>query len=78
MYSADLQKIYKAGALSLSPVIYMRKFKERLLRIMQQRSDDRAARLSKEYLRARPEEKEAIIAGIEIEKWLSQICEDCL
>jgi len=45
---------------------------------MQQRSDDRAARLSKEYLRARPEEKEAIMAGIDFEKWLSQICEDCL
>jgi len=56
----------------------MRKFKERILRILQQRSDERAARLSKEYLRARPEEKEAIIAGIEIEKWLSEACEICL
>jgi len=73
-----LQKIYKVDDSSLAPVNYMRKFKERLLRILQQRSDDRAAMLSKEYLRARPEEKEAIIAGIEIEKWLSQICEDCL
>jgi hypothetical protein len=56
----------------------MRKFKEQLLRILQQRSDDRAARLSKEYMKAKPEEKEAIIAGIEIEKWLSEICEECL
>jgi hypothetical protein len=56
----------------------MRKFKERLLRIMQQRSDDRAARLSKEYLRARPQDREAIMAGIEIEKWFSEICEICL
>ncbi|MDD5134565.1 MAG: hypothetical protein PHP01_04040 [Phycisphaerae bacterium] len=56
----------------------MRKFKERILRILQQRSDDRAAKLSKEYLRARPEEKEAIIAGIEIEKWFSEVCEVCL
>jgi hypothetical protein len=46
--------------------------------MLQQRSDDRAARLSKEYLKAKPEEKEAIIAGIEIEKWLSEICQDCL
>jgi hypothetical protein len=56
----------------------MRKFKERILRILQQRSDERAAMLSKEYLKAKPEEKEAIIAGIEIEKWLSEICRDCL
>ena len=73
-----MQKIYKAGALSLSSVIYMRKFKERLLRIMQQRSNEKVAMLSKEYLRARPEEKESIMAGIEIEKWLSEVCDYCL
>ena len=77
-YPADLQKIYKAVISSLTPVIYMRKFKERLLRIMQQRSNEKVAMLSKEYLRARPEEKESIMAGIEIEKWLSEVCDYCL
>ena len=56
----------------------MRKLKERILRILQQNSNERAARLTKEYIRAAPEEKEAIMAGIDFEKWLSQICEDCL
>jgi len=56
----------------------MRKFKERLLRILRQRSDDRAARLSRQYLRAKPEEREAIMAGIAFEKWMSQVCDDCM
>jgi len=56
----------------------MRKFKERLLRVLRQRSDDRAAQLSRQYLRAKPEEREAIMAGIEVEKWLSEICDICL
>jgi len=56
----------------------MRKLKERILRLLQQNSNERAAKLSREYIRAAPEEKEAVIAGIDFEKWLSQICEDCL
>ena len=56
----------------------MRKLKERILRLLQQNSNERAARLSKEYMRAASEEKEAIMAGIDFEKWLSEICEDCL
>jgi hypothetical protein len=56
----------------------MRKMKEQILRLLQQNSDSRAAKLSREYLMVKPEEKEAIMAGIEFEKWLSQVCEDCL
>jgi len=56
----------------------MRKLKERILRLLQQNSNSRAAKLSMEYIKAAPEEKEAIMAGIDFEKWLSQICEDCL
>jgi hypothetical protein len=56
----------------------MEKFKERMLRILQQRSDNRAAMLSHQYLTAAPHEREAIMAGIEFEKWLSQVCDDCL
>ena len=73
-----MHKFYKAGNLNPALVIHMRKFKERLLRVLRQRSDDRAAQLSRQYLKAKPEEREAIMAGIEIEKWLSEVCDDCL
>lgn len=73
-----MHKFYKAGNLNPALVIRMRKFKERLLRVLRQRSDDRAAQLSRQYLKAKPEEREAIMAGIEIEKWLSEVCDDCL
>jgi len=56
----------------------MRKLKTNLLKIMRQRSDARAAQLSRGYLKVRPEQREAVMAGIEIEKWLSQVCDDCL
>ena len=53
-------------------------FKERMLRLLQQRSDNRAGMLSRQYLTAEPHEREAIMAGIEFEKWLSQVCDDCM
>ena len=56
----------------------MDKLKDGILRLIQQNSIKRAGRLSKEYLRARPEEKEAIIAGIEFEKWMAEVCDICL
>jgi len=56
----------------------MNQLKRQILRILGQRSAARAAALSREYIRARPEEKEAIIAGIDFERWLSEVCEVCL
>jgi len=56
----------------------MNAFKERMLRILQQRSDNRAGMLSRQYLTAEPHEREAIMAGIEFEKWLSEVCDDCM
>ena len=56
----------------------MNQLKRRILRIIGQRAMARAAALSREYIRAKPEEKEAIIAGIDFEKWLSEVCEFCL
>lgn len=55
----------------------MNTFKESMLRLLQQRSDNRAAMLSRQYLTAAPHEREAIMAGIEFEKWLSEVCDDC-
>ncbi len=38
----------------------------------------RAAALSREYINARPGEKEAIVAGIDFERWLSESVQECL
>jgi len=56
----------------------MRKLKVQILRLLRQNSDNRAAKLSREYLGAKPGEKEAIMAGIRFEKWMSQVCDDCI
>jgi len=56
----------------------MRKLKVQILRLLRQNSDNRAAKLSREYLGAKPGEKEAIMAGIRFEKWMSQVCDDCM
>ena len=59
-------------------VIHMNQIKRQILRIIGQKAAARAAALSGEYIRAKPEEKEAIIAGIDFERWLSEISEVCL
>jgi hypothetical protein len=56
----------------------MNTFKESMLRLLQQRSDNRAGMLSRQYLTAEPHEREAIMADIAFEKWLSQVCDDCM
>jgi hypothetical protein len=56
----------------------MDKFKKDILRLIRQNSITRADRLSREYLRAKPEEKEAIVAGIQFEKWMAEVCDLCL
>jgi len=56
----------------------MSKLKDKILRLIQQNSIKRAGKLSREYLRAKPEEKEAIVAGIQFEKWMAEVCDLCL
>ena len=56
----------------------MSKLKDKILRLIQQNSIKRAGKLSRQYLAAKPEEKEAIVAGIQIEKWVAEICDLCL
>ena len=56
----------------------MDKFKKDILRLIRQNSITRAGKLSREYLQAKPEEKEAIVAGIEFEKWMAEVCDLCL
>lgn len=52
--------------------------KRQILRQMGQKSAARAAALSRQYVRARPGEREAILAGIDFERWMTQVCELCL
>ena len=56
----------------------MDKFKKDILRLIRQNSITRAGLLSRQYLKAKPEEKEAIVAGIQFEKWMAEVCDLCL
>ena len=56
----------------------MNKLKNQILQLIQQNSRRKVAALAGEYVRAKPEEREAIHAGIEIERWLAETCQECL
>jgi len=56
----------------------MTQWKDRIIRCIEQNARQRAATLASSYLRARPEEREAIMAGIEYERWLADTCRECL
>ena len=56
----------------------MNVLKKHILRVIRQKAADRAAALAREYIGANSGEKEAIAAGIDFERWLSQACDICL
>jgi hypothetical protein len=56
----------------------MNALKRQILKQIAQRAAARAAALSMEYMKANPQDREAVVAGIRFEKWLSQTCEFCL
>jgi len=56
----------------------MGELKDRIVRIIEQNAARKVSELSSEYIRAKPEEKEAIQAAIDVERWLSESCQDCL
>jgi len=56
----------------------MNVLKRHMLRQAGQRSAARAAALSGQYLKAEPEDREAIMAGIDFERWMTEICGFCL
>ena len=56
----------------------MGELKDRIIRLIEQNAAKKASDLSGEYVQAKPEEKEAIQAGIEFERWLSESCRECL
>jgi len=49
--------------------------KDILLEAIRQKSEREARRLSREFVRAAAEEKEAILADLELEQWLAESCE---
>ena len=52
--------------------------KDLILRKMRERALEEAEFLAGEFARAASEEKEAILAGLEFEKWLAEACLDAL
>ena len=56
----------------------MNTIKRQMVRQVAHRAAARAAALSRQYMKANPEDREAIMAGIRFEKWLSQTCRFCL
>ena len=56
----------------------MGELKDRIVRLIEQNAARKVSDLSGEYVRAKPAEREAIQAGIDVERWLSESCEDCL
>ena len=56
----------------------MGELKDRIIQLIEQNAARKVSELSGEYVRAKPEEKEAIQAAIDVERWLSEICQDCL
>jgi len=56
----------------------MGELKDRIIRLIEQDAARKVSDLSGEYVRAKSKEKEAIQAGIELERWVSESCRDCL
>lgn len=53
----------------------MEEFKDTIVAVIGTRAIKRAGLLSRQLLKAKPEKKEAIAAGIEIEKQLAYACQ---
>ena len=56
----------------------MGELKDRIVRLIEQNAAKKVSELSGEYIRAKPAEKEVIQTAIDIERWLSESCQECL
>ena len=56
----------------------MSKLRDRMLRLIQHNAARKVSNLSVRYVQAKPDEREAIQAGIELERWLVESCEQVL
>ena len=52
--------------------------KDSLIEAIRERADLEAMRLAGEFARAASEDREAILAALEIEQWVGDTCEICL
>jgi len=56
----------------------MTKLKEQMLRLIEKGAAAKAADFASQLARAAPAKKEQILAGLEFERWLAEMCEECL
>ena len=59
-------------------VIIMGELKDRIIRLIEQNAAKKVSQLSGEYVRAKSWQKEAIAAGIEVERCVAESCRECL
>ena len=52
--------------------------KDQILRVIQNNAAQKAADFAGQYVRSKPDEREAILAGLDFERWLEQCCRECL
>ena len=52
--------------------------KEQIIRAIQGNAGNEAAAFAGQYARSTPEEKEALLASLDFERWLEQCCQECL
>ncbi len=56
----------------------MIKLKDKMIRLIQHNAARKVAALADQFVPAAPEEKEAIQAGIDFERWLAEVSQECL
>ena len=56
----------------------MTKLKDQMVRLVHKNAAEKMAAYANELVRAEPGEKEAILAGLDFERWLEQACQECL
>lgn len=52
--------------------------KDQMLRVVAHNANQKAAELAGKFVHVPSEEKEAIAAGIDFERWLAETCQECL
>jgi hypothetical protein len=55
----------------------MTKLKDRMVQLIQQDAAEKMAAFAAEMICGASEEKEAILAGLDFERWLEQACQEC-
>ena len=56
----------------------MGELKDRIIRLIEQDAAKKVSGLAGEYVHAKPGQKEAVAAGIEVERCLAESCRECL